>query len=527
MKKTFLALILIIIPTFSLMLKKGIFTMHDFHPFRQLEFNKCIQRGEFPCRWAVDSGKGYGEPMFVYYGQIPYWIGGIFSAIGFNVLDSFKATIVFSFLASAFGMYLLARKFWSVSGAFVSAVLYIYAPYRAVDVWVRGALSETMAFIFYPFILLAIDSFIVKKNIKNFVWLSLLLAGLICTHNLSAYMFLPFLSIWTLWRWKEHRGNIHHLYDIVSAGFTGILISSFYWLPILLESDLVTVSQTTQGYYDYGIHFTTLYRLFISNFWGYGGSVWGDTQFMSFSIGYIHWILPITLLLIWGYLKSRGEKLERNFHTVLIFFVFSVLAIFLTHGKSVFLWKIIPGLAYVQFPWRFLGITSLFLSLAGGGFATLVSKPVLSTFLVAVIVTNIGNFRPDIWKDQLDNEYFSGDWWEVQKSSAIGDYWPKTAGELPKENAPTTAETIMTTDKFQKIRFPIVYFPGWTIKTKEQTIQAFPSGDHGLVTAKIPTEDLGQYRLVFTDTAPRKIGNIVSIISIICLFFVFIKNAKK
>jgi hypothetical protein len=509
------------------MLKRGVFTMHDFHPFRQLEFNKCIQRGEFPCRWAVDSGKGYGEPMFVYYGQIPYWIGGIFSVMGFGVLDSFKATIIFTFLVSGLGMYLLARKFWPTNGAILSAVLYSYAPYRAVDVWVRGALSETMAFVFYPLILLVVDNFMIKKSVKNFVWLSLLLAGLICTHNLSAYMFLPFLILWTFWRWREHKGNIHHLYDMVSAGFTAVLISSFYWLPVLFESGLVTVSQTTEGYYGYGVHFTTLYRLFVSSFWGYGGSVWGDTQFMSFSIGYLHWLLPAVTLFVWLYLKLRGEKIEKSFYVTLVLSIIGILAVFLTHGKSVFLWKIIPAIAYIQFPWRFLGIASLFLSLAGGGISMLFSSWLISVILVAAVVVNVGNFRPDIWKDQSDKEYFSGDWWEVQKSSALSDFWPKSAGELPKENAPINSEIIMTTDKFQKIRFPIVYFPGWMIKTKKELVQTFPSGDHGLVTAKIFNEDLNNYKLIFTDTAPRKIGNIVSFISIACLFFVFTKYAKK
>ena len=527
MKKIIVALVLILFPAFSLMLKQGIFTMHDFHPFRQLEFNKCILRGEFPCRWAIDSVKGYGEPVFVYYGQVPYWVGGIFSAMGIGTLNAFKATLIFSLLLSGLGMYLLARRFWPVGGAFVSSVLYIYAPYRAVDVWVRGALSETLAFVFYPFILLSIDDFLILKSIRQFMFLSLLFAGLISTHNLSAYMFLPFMGVWALWRWKVNKGDIHRLYDLISAGLMGILISSFYWLPILLEGNLVTVAQTTQGYYEYGIHFTTLYRLFISNFWGYGGSVWGDTQYMSFAIGYAHWLLPVLFIFTWGYLKLRGEKIDKSFYVVLLLLAFGMFAVFLTHGKSALIWKMVPGLAYVQFPWRFLGIASLFLSLAGGGIATLLSGTLVSVVVIILVILNAGNFRHDIWKTQTDKEYFSGDWWEIQRSSALGDFWPKSAGNEPKENAPQAIEILMTTDKFQKIRFPIVYFPGWEVKTKRGIISTFPSGNYGLITAKIPTDSLDSYRLVFSDTSPRKVGNLVSLLSVACLMLICNRNEKK
>ena len=55
-----------------------------------------------------------------------------------SVLDSVKANFILSILASSMAMYFLARKFWSNTGALVSALFYAYAPYRAVDVWVRG-----------------------------------------------------------------------------------------------------------------------------------------------------------------------------------------------------------------------------------------------------------------------------------------------------------------------------------------------------------------------------------------------------
>ena len=77
-KKYLWVLLILILPTFSLMLKNGIYTMHDFHVFRQQQFDKCLRERYFPCRWSGDAGLGYGEPVFNFYGQFPYWVGQIF-----------------------------------------------------------------------------------------------------------------------------------------------------------------------------------------------------------------------------------------------------------------------------------------------------------------------------------------------------------------------------------------------------------------------------------------------------------------
>ena len=141
MKRGLLWLILglLLIPSFSLMLRPGIFTMHDPHLFRIYEYSKCLNDGIFPCRWAPDSGKGYGEPMFNFYAQAPYWITAFFHLIRFSLIDSIKAAFIISLAASAGAMYLYSRRYWGNLGGLVSAVFYVYAPYRAVDVWVRGS----------------------------------------------------------------------------------------------------------------------------------------------------------------------------------------------------------------------------------------------------------------------------------------------------------------------------------------------------------------------------------------------------
>jgi hypothetical protein len=186
------------IPTFWRMLTPGIYSMQDYHFFRQLEFDKCVKMLQLPCRWAPDAGLGYGEPLFNFYGQLPYAIGEIYHLLGGSIIDSVKFLFILSLLGSAVSMFFLSRRLWKNNfSALISSIVYLYAPYRAVDVWVRGALPEALSFILFPLILLSVEK-------KSLVWFSFLLSALILTHNLSLVMFLPILLVWIIYRrfWK-------------------------------------------------------------------------------------------------------------------------------------------------------------------------------------------------------------------------------------------------------------------------------------------------------------------------------------
>ena len=515
-KKHLWVLLILVLPAFSLMLKKGIYTMHDFHVFRQQQFDKCLAQGYFPCRWSPDSGMGYGEPVFNFYGQFPYWIGQIFRLAGWQIIDAAKANFILTLVLSGVGMFFLARKFWGNPGGVVSALFYVYAPYRAVDVWVRGALSEAYSFVFLPIIFLFLDNFIQTRSHKSFFWLALSLTGLLITHNLSFLMLVPFLGIWTVFRlWKKSwKLHLTHFFCLPLLVF---LLSSFYLLPVIFESNLVTVGQTTQDYYNYRLHYTTLYQLFISSFWGYGGSTWGPNDTMSFSVGHLHWIVA-AFLAIWALVKKN--------RLVMLISSLGLLAIFLTHGKSEIIWRLIPSLAFVQFPWRFLTLSTFFLSLVSGAIALIISKKLIPLLLLLLLLLNVYFFRPDIWRPISDAGQFSGQLWDEQRSSALQDFWPKSAPQLPADFAFSGRRILLTTTDYLKVQYPIVYFPGWKAWLENEPLDIFPSGPLGLITARVPGEN-HRVTLHFSDTPVRTIGNIASLLTLSALIIWKIKYAQK
>lgn len=539
-------LLILIIPTFWRMIKPGIFSMHDFHDFRLLEYDKCIKDLQVPCRWSPDAALEYGQPLFNFYGQLSFAFGEIFVLSGFSILDSLKITFAATFIFSAIAMFFLGRQLWGNNFAgLLSALVYTYAPYRAVDVWVRGALPEAFAFIFFPLIVYFFNDFILHQKSRSLILFSFFSSGLILTHNLSALMFAPFLTVWGgYFLIKEKAWML--LPKFIPSAFLIFGLSAFYLLPVIVESKLITLSQTTSGYYDFKLHFTTLNQLLVSRFWGYGASFWGDKDDLSLSVGHIQWILPLagaTLILI----LSSWKK---YFH----FFVLLGLGwffLFLTHNKSIFLWEGIPPLQFVQFPWRFLGSAEFAFALAAGVVTVLLKKESFKILLVSLItslllILNINFFFEDLWYQMSDREYFRGAKYEYLATSGIKDYYPIFGKTYPTHLAPPNpiftdgmGMAKLIEKKSQSARYfldirspkaevqiPIVYFPGWEAHSHKGKVDIYPTSDLGLITAKVTPLDQ-ELKLIFKDTPIRQIGNIISVISLATAFGWFLILLKK
>lgn len=539
-----LVLTVLLIPSFWRMLRPGIFSMQDFHIFRLFEFNRCVQDLQIPCRWAPDSTFEYGQPLFNFYNQLVYAIGEPFHLAGFQIIDTVKLLFLFSLVGSAIGMFFLARQMWARSdwSGIVSAVLYVYAPYRAVDVWVRAALPEALAFVFFPLIILFFNRYLFYERKNDLLFFSVVLALLLLTHNLSFLMFTLFLIPWGIYSLTVQR-KWFLLKNLVLGAILSTLISSFYLLPVFVESSLVRLGGTTEGYYNFQLHFTSLYQVFVSRTWDYGASQWGVDDPLSFSIGHIQWVLPL-LLLGWVFATRR---IRESLHLLVIVLV-GWFALFLTHGRSVLLWESLPPLAFVQFPWRFLAISTFAFALAGGSVFPFLKDSKQKIVALGLIITlavslNTGFFKEDIWYDTTDREQFTGETWEWHTSSARGDFWPKVAKNIPEGPAPAnpvildgTGE-ILSFNKTSKamiadleitsleatIQFPGVYFDGWRGSTNGEELRIYPEGEYGQITVMLP-KGKHTVSLKFTNTPIRTIGNMISLASLIVLFWLLLKK---
>lgn len=544
LNKNFFPILLIIISifTFYRLIRPGYFSMQDdIQIFRLQQFDKCVQDFQIPCRYVPDAGFGYGYPLYNYYSPLPYAIAETFHLTGFNFIDSIKIVFSISHIIGAVGMYLFASLFWGKIGGFISAILFLFAPYQAVDSYVRGAIAESLALNIIPLIFWSL-TLLIKENKKKLTFI-LSLASLLICHNLTALTFAPIMAIYSIIILIQNKKlKIKEIIKILILALIAVGISAFFLLPVIFEKNLVTVNTMTQGFFYYIIHFATLSELFLSRFWGYGGTVWGPIDNMSFQIGYIHWILPfvvITLLLI-----KKYKKQSNNFVLIIFFFITFLFSAFLTHSKSTPIWQALPFMPFYQFPWRFLTSIIFSLSFISGAiiifFNNVKTQITLGILLTITVITlNLNYFKEDIWYPNLkDQDKLTSSETIRQSGAGLMDYWPTTGSKFPNEysNGQPLANTNIEIENFNKksnsvqatliaseksnITLPVVYFPNWQLFIDGQKSEYTTTPDLGLINFDL-NPGKHDVKLIFTNTPIRTISNIISIFCLVLAIILF------
>ena len=570
-------LIISILAARRLLFERGYFVMHDdLQMMRQLEMEKCFLDGQIPCRWVPDMGFGFGFPLFNYYPPLPYLVGEAFRIIGFSFVETIKLTFELSLILSGISMYFLAKEFFGKIGGVLASGFYVWAPYRAVDIFVRGAMNESWAFILFPLIFLFSYRLVTSDKFKvtsNVIFLSLSYSLLIMTHNIMVLIFTPVFIIWVfIWLWQS--GKWTRLLDLVKSGLLAIGISAFFIIPVIFERKLVRIENLIGGYYDYAGHFASLRQLFVSRFWGYGGSIWGPNDGMSFQVGHLHWILSLVIgFSLFLYLLRKRNGWVKTFRTnnLLLITCYLILtgwfSIFLVHYKSYPIWKNIAILSYVQFPWRFLSIVVFSLSfLVGvipGVFVSfkerkrLLSKLILTppqilvtTFLLATLIFfNWNYFLPmnGAMGRITDGEKFSGVSWELQQGGGVTDYLPLAADRQPHAASGGIADVYSgdveiknalqgtywvklyakVESDFGLVRINVFDYPNWRVFANNSRVDIFVPDDEeiGRIHFTLPQGEYLVYAQLF-NTWPRTLGNLISLFTMGGLLVYLLRQNK-
>jgi hypothetical protein len=581
LKKLFPLAIILVLSYWSIkpLFQNGFYPMHDdTQVTRVYEMHKSLSDGMFPVRWVQDLGYGYGYPIFNFYAPLAYYIGAAFMFFGMDALLATKTIIGLGMLLAGIAMYFFAKEFWGKTGAVISALLYIYAPYHALNAYVRGAISELFAYAFVPLVFLGIYK--VYANLENpneqdhkkkkkddtyfafmnysWWWVSitgLSYAAIILSHNLTAMMVTPFLFIFAFYLYLKLRMSAqpNRPYYIIVGLLLGMLLSAFYWLPVPFEMKYTDVLSVVGGGSDYADHFACLSQLWNSP-WGYAGSAPGCTDGFSLKLGKLHILLGL-LALPGIFLVSKKNK--THFKIILLFLLFLLISLFLTVGQSKFIWDSIPHMAFFQFPWRFILLVTFLISFIGGGICWFIENKAhgkkkykyLSVSLCGVVAIGIIYVNAEIFvpskiipvtvKDYTDREVIN---WKISKISdeymPKGFFKPLRNIDVPKRRieGDKTLEVLSIDENTQKINarlyakekttayVNIAYFPGWHVYINgEQTWFKYsgvglhidiPKGQHDVVVR-------------FTQTPVEKAGNIVSLAGVIILLAGIIRFAKN
>ena len=513
LKKYFWLLIIILsIPAIKSLLVPGFFgASDDLHIAWLYEMDQALKIGQIPPRFVPDLSFGFGYPLFNFVFPFPFYIAEIFHFSGFSLVDSIKLVFLISIPLSGIFMYLLIKKLSTSLLALAGAVVYMYAPYRATDIYIRGAIGEIISFIFLPLIALSIINIFPGKNNKqnNFRWIAIggvSIAFLILSHNITAYMFVPQVLLLVAFLTNKKYFSIKKYLNTILMFSLGLVISVYFWLPALIESRLMKYD-TVFNFID---HFPTIRQLF-TPYWGYGASVPGPGDGMSFFLGIVNIAIMIIAGLALVFYLKKYSFIQKRVLIWTFFIIFS--SIFLMNHRSTVVWDNLPLIKYFQFPWRFLMATTFAFPLLVIALDKFRLKNLISIVIIAItLITSKNYFQPEHFLGRSDEYYINR---YIPTPVASTEYYstqeeylrlPKNTIIRPDKNYPIASvqpnqeiqinqinslnsQLIIKADQDIIVDYYKYYYPGWQVLANGNPVKIYPGEPFGQVSFNLPSGD--------------------------------------
>jgi len=522
-----------------------------------------MRGGVFYPRWLPNLGFGYGYPVLNYYAPLTYYVAELFHTLGVGYIASVELTTALGFFLSGIAMYLYAKELLGRWPAVVAAVAYIYLPYHLADAYVRGGLTEFCAFVFLPLILWAFHRLLVTGEVRYLPLSSLLLAGLVLTHNLTAFLFMPVLIAYLLLIALRPRARA--LLRGGLAIFLGFGLSAFYWLPAWAEVSWIRAGQVGPTVTEYRALLLSWQELISPS--PLHPYLHLPGQGVEHPIGLVQGVLTLFSLVI----LLHPSLLSKKKRWVVAFFgVVALAAIFMRLSWSQVLWDRLSLLRYLQFPWRLQALVGLGTSVLTGallipleGVSFRLRVTVMVGFLLVILITSLVRLSvvpihlPDHEEPLAEEgvslatmaeyDYQTALWARLWGGPWLLEYLPIWVSEAreefflplehpPRGTLPSLPEMTLgrqgplertlkvKTEVGFPLSFHIFYFPNWRAYIDGKPRETYPSGPLGLLTIDVPPGE-HEFLLRFGETPAGLVGLSLSLVGgVICLFILVKKR---
>lgn len=317
----------------------------EFHLYSWLEVLSQWKQGILYPRWAAMAHFGYGEPRFLFYPPASWTLGAGLSAI-FPLRLASDVYLWIALLAAGVSMFMLARCWLGRRDAIFAATLYAVNPYHLVIVYWRSAFAELLASCLVPLLLLFVLK-AVNKEKRAVVPLALVLAAAWLTNAPAAVMIHYSFGLLVLYfAWRQRSARI--LVTAVAAVALGACLAAFYLLPAIYEQRWIDVAQAVSVGSRPADNF-----LFCRT---------GDADHDAFNrlISCVA-TLEIVVLFAAGWAARRWRETQRDVWNALL--AWALACTVLLFPITALLWRILPKLQFMQFPWRWLLCLSMILSI--------------------------------------------------------------------------------------------------------------------------------------------------------------------
>lgn len=510
--------------------KNSFYDSHDgeAHVARFAAYYKAYKDGQIPARWAGDLNFRYGSPLFIFYYPLPGTIASGIHALGISLENSFKSIIALSFILALLAFYSWASLFVRKDVAFVGSLLYGFAPYHFLDLYVRGDIAEILSFVFVPLVFLYIEKLKTNLNLRNIIIGGIVYALLILSHNAVSLMFSPVFLSYSIVR----AGDNKILASCIMLLLTGLFLSAFFWLPALLEAKFVHAAFFIGDMYK--LHFPTFQKLIYSQ-WGFGVDI-AKSGGLSPHIGLLH----VFLAFMSGLFIVKKTK---DYKIIGYWLTLFVVVFFLSMRASDFIWQHSSMLKLFQFPWRFTALSSFIAAVLGlYVLKNLQDKKIIIVVTILLIVTSVPFLKTKEVQTKKDTFYYAykgttdyhGAASTIWSAGDPGAY-AKSQIEVIGGNAVVKNLAIKSNlHRFEidaafdaKILDNTIYFPGWQVKidNKKTPIEFQDINRRGVITFSVP-QGLHKVEVRFGESPIRLFSNLISLLAIISVFVTLLFQKK-
>lgn len=481
----------------------------------------------------------FGYSWNIFYSPLTAYMSVMFRIFNFSYVNCLKLCMFVIVLLSGLTMYKLTFRITKNKKlATLASIIYILAPYRITDMYIRTALAELASFIFIPIVFEGL--YIIVNEEKKSYKLALGAAGLILTHQVIAMYTAIICFAYLIVFFKKLKSKTVLKNIGVNLLFC-ILMTSFYWVGLLQHYFSTSYEVFVPGRMEreevlifYKAKFS---QLFITN----------SEQTMIYEVGLLSVIGLILTPIAYKKIPQEYKK------TYMFFLITGIVLIAMT--LTIFPFEKLPkALTMLQFTFRLFTFTSFFFAfIVAVNFGVLIKNfktldvIVLLTISILLLVpykSKLDFNLNDSEKRLVDGVRITENTGRVHAGMASMEYLPSKAfnnldyianrKDEPvvfynneavvsdyKKQASNIKCTISNINKETAIELPYIYYLGYRIYANGQEI-TYTESDNGFIQINIDKD--AQIEVKYLGTNEMLISYAISIISFATIIVLNHKN---
>ncbi|NCB32891.1 MAG: hypothetical protein EOM64_03245 [Erysipelotrichia bacterium] len=495
----------------------------EFHLQRIIGLSQAIQIGQLPCQIQPWWIRGMGYAVSAFYPDLFLYPSAVLYLAGMSLQNAYKLMLAGINVASVFLAYWSFKKiFGRNSIAWLGTILYILAPYRLTDIYLRSAIGEALSMVFLPLCAESIHSIFESDGTDRGAWkrMAIAYAGICCSHALSLFIVGLFTAMYCIFRIRHTiRKNV--FLSLLKGTLMAILLSLWFLIPLLefSSSSKLYMNEMYRDVYPEAVYY---WQMLIPFSPSYGGSIhlgYGTKGEMPFYLG---WPLlsGFLILLIRKFRKKQNGNGELVTVTAMALIGMWMCSSLFPYNQLNHYHLTAYLVNKVQYPWRFEMAVTILLSLlvmaavskieektykkvfkAIAALAVLQGSAYLASFMYHASIRMVES-ADDLWSgNYMGGEFLQAAHFDdsLQEKSLVPYAYDAEILSYSKSGLKASVTIKNPTDKIQKLILPLTYYPEYrAYDTKTlQSMQFYNSGD-GRLTVIVPAGYSGTVAVSYT-----------------------------